>query len=83
LFFIDLFSLIVAGISIILSFFLILVSFVSNIKENSWEFGVLRAIGLNKSQITRVYMIESCALVLSSGLIGTFIGIVVAVTLTL
>ncbi len=28
-------------------------------------------------------MIESCALVLSSGLIGTFIGIVVAVTLTL
>ncbi|EGR28776.1 permease family protein, putative [Ichthyophthirius multifiliis] len=83
LFFIDLFSLVVAGISIILSFFLILVSFVSNIKENSWEFGVLRAIGLNKRQITRVYMIESCVLVLSSGFIGTVIGITVAVTLTL
>lgn len=48
LFFIDLFSIIVAIISLILSFFLILVSFISNIKENSWEFGVLRAIGLNK-----------------------------------
>lgn len=32
----------------ILSFFLILVSFVSNIRENSWELGVLRAVGLNK-----------------------------------
>lgn len=31
-----------------LSFFLILVSFVSNVKDNSWEFGVLRAVGLNK-----------------------------------
>ncbi|KAL4502254.1 hypothetical protein ABPG72_000489 [Tetrahymena utriculariae] len=83
LFFIDLFSIVIASISIVLSFFLILVSFVANIKENSWEFGVLRAIGLNKVQITRVYMIESCSLVLASGTIGTIIGLVVAVTLTL
>lgn len=48
LFYIDLFSMIVAAISMILSFFLILVSFVANIKENSWEFGVLRAVGLSK-----------------------------------
>jgi|NOAtaT_6_FD_contig_101_1046183_length_1794_multi_3_in_0_out_0_2 ABC-type antimicrobial peptide transport system permease subunit len=83
LFFIDLFYVCVAIISIILTFFLILVSFISNIKENSWEFGVLRAVGLNKSQITRVYMYEAFVLTFSSGLIGTVIGIIVAITLTL
>lgn len=83
MFYMDLFSLTVAIISIIISFFLILVSFEANIKENSWEFGVLRAVGLNKNQITAVYMIESCALIVSSGMLGTIIGITVAVTLTL
>ena len=48
LFYLDLYSTVVAIISIILSFFLILVSFISNIKESSWEFGILRAVGLNK-----------------------------------
>lgn len=83
MFYIDLFSMVVAAIAIILSFFLILVSFVANIKENSWEFGVLRAVGLSKDQIQSVYMIESCSLIISSGVLGTIIGIVVAVTLTL
>lgn len=49
IFYITLFSMVVSIISMILSFFLILVSFIANIKESSWEFGVLRAIGLNKS----------------------------------
>jgi ABC-type antimicrobial peptide transport system permease subunit len=47
-YYIDLFYIIVAIVSTVLSFFLILVSFVSNVRENSWEFGVLRAIGLDK-----------------------------------
>lgn len=47
-YFITLFYVIVALIAMILSFFLILVSFVSNVRENSWEFGVLRAVGLDK-----------------------------------
>ena len=46
--YLTLFSISVGLIAIILSFFLILISFIANIKENSWEFGVLRAIGLNK-----------------------------------
>lgn len=82
-FFIDLFYVIVSLISVILSFFLILVSFVSNVKENSWEFGVLRAIGLTKAQMTRIYIYEATALTLSSGLLGTTVGIVVAITLVM
>jgi ABC-type antimicrobial peptide transport system permease subunit len=46
--YINLFYIVVALIAITLSFFLLLVSFVSNVRENSWEFGVLRAVGLNK-----------------------------------
>lgn len=81
--FIDLFYVCVAFISITLSFFLILVSFVSNVREHSWEFGVLRAVGLNKFQITRVFMYEAFVLTVSAGLIGAFIGIIIAVTITL
>jgi len=82
-YFINLFYMIVAVISIILSFFLILVSFISNVKENSWEFGVLRAIGLNKYQMTRMYMYEAGVLIFASGVLGSIVGIVVAVTLVM
>jgi hypothetical protein len=37
---------IVGLIALILAFFLLLISTTSNIKENVWEFGVLRAMGL-------------------------------------
>lgn len=37
----------VTGIAMLLSFFVLWISFTSNVSENSWEFGVLRAIGLN------------------------------------
>ena len=47
--FIDLFYITVALIAMILSFFLIMISFVSNVKENSWELGILRAVGLSKN----------------------------------
>lgn len=52
-------------------------------KDNSWEFGVLRAIGLSKKQLTRVYIYEAIALITASGFLGTFIGIIFAIVLTL
>ena len=39
---------VVGFIALTLSFFLLLISTTANIKENLWEFGVLRAIGLTK-----------------------------------
>ena len=42
------FVVIVGTIALTLAFFLLLISTTQNIKENLWEFGVLRAIGLNK-----------------------------------
>jgi ABC-type antimicrobial peptide transport system permease subunit len=42
----QLFVTIVGIIALTLSFFLLLISTTANIKENLWEFGVLRAVGL-------------------------------------
>lgn len=82
-FYIQILNIVVAIIALTLSFFLILISFVGNVKDNSWEFGVLRAIGLSKKQLTRVYIYEAIALITASGFLGTFIGIVFAIVLTL
>lgn len=45
--FIDVAFGIVAFVGIVLSFFVLLLSFIANIRENSWELGVLRAVGLS------------------------------------
>ncbi|CAD8197198.1 unnamed protein product [Paramecium octaurelia] len=82
-FYIQILNIVVAVIALTLSFFLILISFVGNVKDNSWEFGVLRAIGLNKKQLTRIYIYEAISLITASGLLGTFIGISLAILLTL
>ncbi len=74
------FLIIVAIIAIVLAFFLLLLSNISNIRENVWEFGILRAVGLSKGQVTRIYLYESFSVILSSMLIGFTIGIVISVT---
>jgi len=39
---------IVGIVSFVIAFFLLLVSTSQNVKENIWEFGVLRSIGVRK-----------------------------------
>ncbi len=62
----------------ILAFFILWLSFTANVNENAWEFGVLRALGLNSFQVVMLYVYESVSLVLSSVVLGTIIGIAVA-----
>jgi len=62
----QIFMILLGAIAFILSFFLLIISTTSNINENMWEFGVLRAIGLQKMQILRVYLYESIAVTLSA-----------------
>lgn len=69
-------------IALILAFFLLLISTTSNIKENVWELGVLRAMGLTQFQSTRVFMYEAFAVIFSSLLLGIFVGLIVSITLT-
>eukprot|EP00003_Mantamonas_plastica_P015601 TRINITY_DN2635_c0_g2_i3.p1 TRINITY_DN2635_c0_g2~~TRINITY_DN2635_c0_g2_i3.p1 ORF type:complete len:1218 (-),score=362.13 TRINITY_DN2635_c0_g2_i3:46-3648(-) len=73
----------VAVISSVLCFFMLWLSFTANVKENSWEFGVLRSIGLNSTQVTLMYIFEALALIASAVIMGSIIGIAIAITLTL
>lgn len=66
----DLFFNVIASIIVIMCFFMLIISFTSNITENAWEFGVLRALGLTVCrcvlvfsskqayQVVRVYIYE-------------------------
>lgn len=74
---------VVSALAIILCFFVLLISFTSNVTENVWEFGVLRAIGLTAAQTIRIYIYEAFSIILSSILLGSFIGLFVSVTFSL
>eukprot|EP00698_Gefionella_okellyi_P021274 TRINITY_DN6854_c0_g1_i1.p1 TRINITY_DN6854_c0_g1~~TRINITY_DN6854_c0_g1_i1.p1 ORF type:complete len:1082 (+),score=291.51 TRINITY_DN6854_c0_g1_i1:95-3340(+) len=79
----NVFFIIVAFISTVLSFFILWLSFTANIRENSWEFGVLRSLGLTGSQVVRCYVYEALALIISSVILGAAIGMCISITLTL
>ena len=68
----------VGTISLILAFFLLLVSTTQNIRESLWEYGCLRAMGLSKAQGVRMYMYEQYSLILASLTIGTAVGLALA-----
>ena len=70
-------------IALILSFFLIWISFYNNIRENIAEYGIMRSIGITKAQSIRIFLYEAATIILSSIIIGTFIGIVISTSLIL
>jgi hypothetical protein len=74
---------VVAIINSIISFFLLWLSFDANVRENSWEFGVLRSLGVPATTVTRAYVYESVAVVLGAVILGTIVGLLVSITLTL
>jgi len=79
----NLFFVLVSVLAVILCFFVLWLSFTANVNENAWEFGVLRAIGLNANKVLRIYIYEALCLISSSVFIGSTIGMLVSVTLTL
>jgi len=74
---------IVAAIAIFLCFFVLWLSFTANVKENSWEFGVLRALGLSVAQVIRAYIYEALAIIITAVFMGSTIGLLIAITLQL
>ncbi|CDW83103.1 permease-like protein [Stylonychia lemnae] len=69
---------IIATILFILTFFQLIVSISSNIRDDEWELGVLRAIGLQKSDIVKLTLYESIANMFTSSVLGFIIGIISA-----
>lgn len=78
-----LFFLVVGVITLFLAFFVLLAAFQGNVRSNSWEFGVLRSIGLRVTQLQISYIYEALSIVIASLILGTLIGIILAITLTL
>jgi ABC-type antimicrobial peptide transport system permease subunit len=78
----EFFVTLVGTIALVLAFFLLLISTTSNITENMWEFGVLRAIGLDKAEVSRVYIYEAFCVTLTSIFFGICVGIIVNAIMT-
>jgi ABC-type antimicrobial peptide transport system permease subunit len=55
----------------------------TNVREQAKEIAVLRAVGIPKFWVYRIFGIEAFLLVLSSSLLGILIGVVVGYTMTI
>ncbi|KAL6065065.1 FtsX domain-containing protein [Balamuthia mandrillaris] len=73
---------IISFIAMVLCFFVLWISFTSNVRENAWEYGVLRAVGLANREVLSIYVFEALALTLTSIIFATGIGVAVAYTLS-
>ena len=60
-------------VSMTLAFFLLLVSLTKNI-QGKFQIGVLRAIGLNKKSITKIYFYEAVTSVIAEVIVGLISG---------
>ena len=79
----QLFFILVAAITSLLCFFVLFLSFTSNVQDRSWEMGVLRSLGLTAAQSLRVYIYEALSLTLTSIVMGSVVGLIAAIALTL
>lgn len=70
-------------ISMFMCFFSLAASMYSNIFEQAKEIGILRAIGTRIFIIIRIYIYESFILILTSGIMGTFIGMILSYTMSI
>lgn len=61
----------------------LLIHVAANLRENSWEFGILRAMGLPGKKVVRIYIYEAETIVLACIVQGLMIGCLTAVILTL
>eukprot|EP01107_Rhizomastix_libera_P002165 TRINITY_DN13874_c0_g1_i1.p1 TRINITY_DN13874_c0_g1~~TRINITY_DN13874_c0_g1_i1.p1 ORF type:complete len:1304 (+),score=307.08 TRINITY_DN13874_c0_g1_i1:32-3943(+) len=69
---------VVGVIAITLCFFMSWLSFHSNVRENAWEFAVLRSIGLKAWSAALTFIYEALCLTFSSIILGGLVGISVA-----
>ena len=73
---------IIGAISLVISFFLLLIATTQNVKEAIWEYGVLRSMGITKDQGKRIYMYEAYLVIISAAILGTLVGFFTALTIS-
>lgn len=79
----SLFFYVIVVVAMGLCFFVILTSFNTNVHENSWEFSVLRALGLSAFDVSMLYVFEALAVVLAAAFQAVAVGLTIGWTLLL
>lgn len=74
---------IVIAIMMFLCFFSLSASMSANLYDQTKEIGILRSIGFTKGNIRLIYFYEAFILVMTSSMLGVFIGFFIGWTLTL
>lgn len=69
---------VIAFLTTIIAFFMLLISLIKNIKDNVWELGILRSMGLNHKQVFLIYFVETFSVIFSALVLGTIVGLIVA-----
>eukprot|EP00484_Ammonia_sp_Unknown_P003457 CAMPEP_0197077108 /NCGR_PEP_ID=MMETSP1384-20130603/212450_1 /TAXON_ID=29189 /ORGANISM="Ammonia sp." /LENGTH=1442 /DNA_ID=CAMNT_0042515967 /DNA_START=143 /DNA_END=4471 /DNA_ORIENTATION=- len=73
----------VALLTMLLCFFISFISFRQNVYDNIYQFGVLRAIGLDNMHILGLFVAEALIITISSLAMGSLIGCTQSVLITL
>jgi ABC-type lipoprotein release transport system permease subunit len=66
------------AVAVVISVFALIASMATAVIERRWEMGMLRALGLRRSQLFRMFLGEALGLTLSAGVAGGAIGFVLA-----
>jgi len=74
-------SLLICMISLTLALFMLIVSISSNISESVYEIAVLRSMGMNNEEVTRVYVLEALSNNIAAIILGFCVGALVSATL--
>jgi len=70
------------AVALLICFFSLTSSMIANIHQQSKEIGLLRALGVTRVWIARVYLLEAMVLVLSAAALGVAIGSILAFTIS-
>jgi ABC-type lipoprotein release transport system permease subunit len=66
------------GVSVTIALFGLVASMATAVMERRWEVGVLKAVGLRRSHLFRMFAAEAVTLTVSSGLLGGGMGFLLA-----
>ena len=78
----NIFVYVIGLIALILAFFLLMISTTQNVKENIWEYGCLRAMGIKKAEGMRIALYEQYSLIIASLFLGSIVGFILASMVT-
>jgi len=71
-----------SGISLLVGVFLVYNTTAFSVVHHRREIGILRSLGMERTSITTVFLLEACALGVVGGLLGCWLGVVLARWLT-